>query len=80
MNNRELQDYLATYPGDLEVKLLINGSNETPMISFTDENILHSSETAFVDDSFPEDEWDAEDGKINLGEGKQYLLINPIIY
>jgi len=80
MTNKELQTLLQGYPDDMPVKLLIDHEpGRNSLINFTDENLLHTSETAFADDSFPEDEWDCEDGKIVLGNGQQYLLINPIV-
>ena len=49
------------------------------IIDLDEENILHTSETAYVDQHAPEDEHDCEDGKVMLGDGQQYLLFNPII-
>lgn len=90
MTNKELQTYLQQFSDDLPVKLLHTHETKpvgdgTPKqkhsdpIEFTDENVLHTSETAYVDPDAPEDEWDNEDGKIELGGGRQYLLINPVI-
>lgn len=80
MKNKELQELLRQYPDDIDVRLLpkADGDYKT-VVPFTDENILHTSETAFIDNDAPEDEWDTEDGKVELGNGVQYLLINPII-
>ncbi len=81
MKNFELKAILNQYPDDMDIKLMPNrGLIESKPIDFTDENILHTSETAHVNPDAPEDEHDHEDGKIELGDGKQYLLINPIIY
>ena len=79
MNNKELQEYLKQYPDDLEILLIPDIKNWSQTIPFTDENILHTSETAYVDDEADEDDWDCEDGKVELGEGKRYLLFNPLI-
>lgn len=80
MTNKELQTLLAQYPDDMPVKLMPNATcYDHSIIDFSEENVLHTSETAFCDDEAPEDEWDTEDGKVELGDGPQYLLINPII-
>lgn len=79
MTNFELQVLLQQYPDDIEIRH-IPDTKSGEIIEFTDENILHTSETAHVDRDAKEDDWDTEDGKIELGDGKQYLLINPIIY
>jgi hypothetical protein len=79
MTNIELQKLLAKYPDDMPIKLLTSHESNWPVIDFTDENILHTSETAYVDYGADESEWDTEDGKIELGSGPQLLLINPII-
>lgn len=59
MNNKELQDYLKQYPDDIDILLIPDQKNWSKTIPLTEENILHSSETAHIDDSFPEDEWDS---------------------
>lgn len=82
MKNLELQQLLQTYPDDMDIKLLIDHidySKENKPIDLTIENIMETSETAYVDDNAPEDEWDTEDSKVELGDGKRYLLFNPII-
>jgi hypothetical protein len=79
MTNKQLQNFLGLYPDEMPVKLLIGSSAKDPIIDLDGENILHTSETAFVNTEAPEDEWDCEDGKIELGDGKQFLLFNPII-
>lgn len=76
MNNKQLQEYLSKFPGEMPIKLRI----DRHIIDLTNENILHTADTAYVNNEAPKDEWDAEDGKIELGKGKQYLLFNPIIY
>lgn len=78
MTNKELQDFLADYPDDFPVKLMVDHNDKT-IVELTEENILHSSVTAYVNDEAPEEEWNHEDGKIELGTGQQYLLFNPII-
>jgi len=80
MKNLRLQEILKEYPDDMDIKLLINASVGQELVEFTEENILHTSETAYINTEAPEDEHDTEDGKIELGNGNQYLLINPIIY
>lgn len=83
MTNKELQNLLKDYPDDMPVRLLYDHTSyskeKNNIIEFTEENVLHTSETVYVDDDAPEDEWDNEDGKIELGDGLQYLLFNPII-
>lgn len=76
MTNIELQNYMKQFPNDLPIKIRIDGDS---VKALDEENILHTSETAYVDPNAPEDEWDCEDGKIMLGDGQQYLLFNPII-
>jgi hypothetical protein len=79
MKNKELQELLKGYAPDMEVKIFIDHADKNSIKDFDEENLLHTSNTAFVDDSAPMEEWDTEDGKINLGAGEKYLLINPII-
>lgn len=83
MTNKELQNLLKDYPDDMPVRLLYDHTSyskeKNNIIEFTEENVLRTSETVYVDDDAPEDEWDNEDGKIELGDGLQYLLFNPII-
>lgn len=76
MTNKELQLLLSEHPDGMEVALRVEGNTVMPMIP---DHIHLTSETAYVDASAPEDEWDTEDGKIRLGDGMQYLLINPIV-
>lgn len=83
MTNKELQEYLKQYSDDMPVKLLpcttvITGRNVSEIIDLTDENILHTSDAAYVDESAPEEEWDTEDGK-TVYAGNRFLLFNPII-
>lgn len=80
MNIKELKQLLNEYPDDMPVKLLKNLGIYDDVVDFTEENILVTSDTAFVNKDAPEEEWDAEDGKIELGDGTKYLLINPIEY
>lgn len=81
MKNSEFQKLLQQYPDDMAIKLMFNHSfsSENRPADFNDENILLTSVTAYVDEDAPEDEHDCEDGKIMLGDGERYLLINPII-
>jgi hypothetical protein len=80
MKNSELQELLAQYPDDMPIKLLVDHCDvKAPLIEFTDENVLHTSETAYVDTDADLEDWDTEDGKIELGDGQQFLLINPMI-
>ena len=79
MNVSELIQELQKHPGDMPVKVLVNATdNKAPVFDFTEENILCTSEGAYVDHTAPEDEWDHEDGKVTQS-GKPYLLINPIL-
>lgn len=76
MTNKELQQLLSCYHDNTPIKLIVDHKT---VIGFTEENALLTSETAFVNSEAPEDEWDAEEGRIDLGDGPQFLLINPII-
>lgn len=76
MTNKELQDYLKQFPDEMPVRRL---TEDNLIVDMDTDFILHTSDTAFVDTDAPEDEWDDEDGKIELGDGEQYLLFNPII-
>lgn len=82
MTNSELQNILKCYPDDMAIKFLPNHdiSKENEPLDLSEDNILHTSVTAYVNEDAPESEWNAEDGEIGLGEGEQYLLINPIIF
>jgi hypothetical protein len=75
----DLKNLLAEYPDEMPVKILVNHERETQPQSFDEENILITSETAYVDSEADPLEWDCEDGKIELGRGIKYLLINPMI-
>lgn len=77
MTNTELQELLKMYPGELPVMLLASNGSKHEMIEFTEENILHTSKTAKMI-SVPED-GEPEDGEVDLGDGEQYLLLNPLI-
>lgn len=44
------------------------------------ENIVVYSDSAFIDSDVPEDEWDTEDGKLELGDGEKYLILNAPVY
>ncbi len=77
MKNKELQQLLKKHPDNMPIKLL-TGHNKNVAIDFDDENILLTSEGAYIDSDARESTWDTEDGKIRQ-RGKKYLLINPII-
>ena len=80
MKNLELQKLLAQYPDDMPIKILLKHIGPShPIVDFDAENILHTSTTAYVNEDAPEDEHDCEDGKVELGDGEQYLLLNPIV-
>ncbi len=80
MTNKELQIYLATYPDDMPIKLNIDYTDlKRPIIDFTEENIMLTAMTAYCNSDAPEEEWDTEDGKVELGDGEIFLLFNPII-
>lgn len=80
MKNLELQNYLKQFDDETPIKHLDQSHKILGDIrDFKFENILHTSETAYVDGGAPEDEWDCEEGKLCLGDGKQFLLLNPII-
>lgn len=77
---QQLIDHLNQFDKSMPVKILLNCHDfKTPPQEFQTENILLTSETAHVNPDAPEDEWDCEDGRIHLGYGQQYILINPII-
>lgn len=78
MTNKELQTFLAHHPDDMPIKIMIKHDSQK-IHPLDEENILLSSETAYINEDAPEDEWDHEDGKFELGSGPQYLLFNPII-
>lgn len=79
MKNIELQKLLKKYPDSIEIKLMPTHQRGLHgLIEFTEENILKTSEKAYVDNNAHPDIWDCEDGKIRH-KGKRYLLINPII-
>ena len=78
MSNKELQELLQKYPDDMQMLIMVSHRTQT-VYGLHSDHILHTSETAFVNDDAPEGEWDHEDGKVELGNGKQYLLFNPII-
>lgn len=56
MTNAELQTLLHQYPDDLPIKFLVNSGvpvrdyKSEPIVNFTEERILHTSEGAWVDD------------------------------
>lgn len=86
MTNKELQEFLKGHPDDMPIKFIpdpdfqtLKANNLPTVYDFNEDAILLTSETAFVNKDAPEEEWDTEDGKIELGDGKQYLLFNPII-
>lgn len=83
MTNKELQTLLQEHPDDMPIKLMYDhtsySKDKNCIIELTDENVLLSSETTYIDSEAPEDEWDTEDGKVELGEGQKYLLFNPLI-
>ena len=84
MTNKQLQEFLKQFPDEIKVKLLpksdipVRSYNSVEILELTEENILHTSEGAWVDDEADPEEWDCEDGKIRH-EGNWYLLLNPII-
>lgn len=79
MTNKEFQKLLAKFPDNIPVKLLPKPENNIKsIIDFNEENILATSEGAWVDSEADPEKWDCEDGKIKH-KGKRYLLINPII-
>jgi|GEM_PF-6597673 len=78
MTNKQLQEFLQQYPDDMLIKLMTDKYTQS-VVEMDEDNIIHSSESSYVDTDAPEDEWDTEDGKIMLGDGRQYLLFNPII-
>jgi hypothetical protein len=79
MKNKELQEFLKRWPDDVPVKLLPKTSGDSEnIIDLTEENIMQTTDKAWVDSNAPEDEWDTEDGKI-VYDGSPYLLFNPII-
>lgn len=78
MKNKELQQLLSAYPDNMTVKLMTGNSRDS-IKDFDNENIIEWSDTHYVDDEAPEEEWDHEDGKVELGSGETFLLINPVI-
>jgi hypothetical protein len=43
MTNKELQSYLAQFPDEMPVKLLVKAEPKAQPIELTEESILHSS-------------------------------------
>lgn len=78
MTNKELQNYLAQFPDKMPVKICVDQLPDA--IDFTTENIFLTTETAYIDADAPMDDWDHEEGKIELGDGQKLILINPLIY
>lgn len=79
MTNKELQEYLKQFSDDLPVKWYKEYNHNTrkhEVRDFYDEDIIISSETAHINEDAPEDEWDCEDGKFELGDGPQFILFN----
>jgi len=77
MTNSELQALLSAYPPDMPVMYLDYDGNK---VEFTGESLIETTDTAFIDEDAPEDEWDHEDGKIELGSGERHILLNAMIY
>jgi hypothetical protein len=78
MTNKELQTLLSKYPDAIPVRLLPKNNPDDTVIDFTEENILKTTDRAWVNQNAPEDDWDTEDGKI-VYDGNPFILINPII-
>lgn len=84
MTNKKLREFLAQFPDNMPVRLFPNsetprsGFDKPKIIELTEENILQTSEGAWVDDEADPETWDCEDGKVRH-KGKRYLLFNPII-
>lgn len=76
MKVKELIDELYKYPQNMPVKLLVHHNEKE--VEFTTDNLLVTSEDAYIDSEARADTWDTDDGKIRH-KGKRYLLINPII-
>lgn len=80
MTNKELQQLLAQYPDDVTIRTLHTKSIVPVGIKdLSEENILLTSEEAFIDESADPQTWDCEDGKI-VHKGNKYLLLNALIY
>jgi len=80
MTNKDLQALLATFPDSLEVRLCVDPTEDQTILPFDEDRVLLTSDTSYLDTSAPEDEWDNPDGKVMLGDGPKYLLINPPIH
>lgn len=79
MTIKQFLKLLSTYPPNMPVKLLPLQTNDLKeMVDFSEENMLVSSEGAYIDSDADPDTWDTEDGKI-VHKGRKFLLINPII-
>jgi len=81
MTNKELQEYLKKFPDDYQVKALTPYTHDTKVPKgITDENIIIRTDTVWINDEAPGDEWDTEDGKVELGDGERFLLLNaPVL-
>jgi len=78
MTNIQLQELLAQHPDDMPIRIMVSHFSKD-VFDFDTDHVMKTSETAYVNPDAPEDEWDTEDGKVELGDGQQFLLINPII-
>ena len=80
MKNSELQKILAQYPGDMPIKIFVDHSRpKEPLEDFDEDHFMLSAETAYANSDAPEEEWDTEQGKFELGDGEPFLLINPML-
>lgn len=78
MTVKELMHTLRSMGEDEEVKIWIDHSNKESIVALQDEHLYYTSDGAYIDSCAPEDEWDAEEGKITH-KGTRFLLINPSI-
>ena len=79
MTRLEFQQFLDQYPPDMQMKIFVNHSNTNSVQKLDSDHVIITSDTAYIDTDAPEEQWDTEDGKVELGDGEKYLLINPMI-
>lgn len=77
MTIAELIKELNQYPQELKVFCI---DDKKKHVEIDGENIVVYSDSAFIDSDVTEDEWDTEDGKLELGDGEKYLILNAPVY
>jgi hypothetical protein len=77
MNVQQLIEILSKYPQDTPVRI---NSNYDPVVDLTPDHVVLTSTTAYANDEAPEEEWDCDSGKLELGDGERFIMLNaPIL-